>query len=34
VFLTWIPQLCATDFIDLGEARAFELIDGEGECAI
>jgi sulfite reductase (NADPH) hemoprotein beta-component len=23
----------ADDFIDLGEARAFEVIDGEGECA-
>jgi hypothetical protein len=33
VFLTWIPQSCPTDFIDLGEARSFKLNDGEGECA-
>src|SRR5262249_20567132 len=23
----------ADDFVDLGESRAFEVIDGEGECA-
>ena len=23
----------ADDFIDLGETRAFEVVDGEGECA-
>ncbi|TMQ05900.1 MAG: hypothetical protein E6J90_47750 [Deltaproteobacteria bacterium] len=33
--LTELAETDATedDFIDLGEARAFEVVDGEGECA-
>jgi sulfite reductase (NADPH) hemoprotein beta-component len=31
--LTEVREAVETDFIDLGETRAFEVVNGEGECA-